>query len=150
MRTLTTISALPSTKDEVDQYVVNVKREFIALSEPEKLEIWRQLKAFASVIKGIESDPDIKNGVLEAAQENGKSFEIKGARFTVKQMTKWDYSGCNDLTLLKYEKELKDIKDRISARQTMLQNLTGDVKDGDNLIHPPVKVLDEIISVTIK
>lgn len=149
MKALSKITALPGTSDEITTYVEAVKIEFMASSPNEQLNIWRQLKAFASVIKEIEGDLDIKNTVLESAQGNGKTFEITGARFTIKNITKWDYTVCNDNTLNSYEKQLKDLKERISIRQKMLQNLTSSVKDGENEIFPPSKINDETLSVTI-
>lgn len=63
MKALSKITALPGTSDEITTYVEAVKIEFMASSPNEQLNIWRQLKAFASVIKEIEGDLDIKNTV---------------------------------------------------------------------------------------
>jgi len=149
MNTLSTITVLPSTKEEISIYVEGAKAEILNSTANDQLNIWRQLKAFAQVIKQLEDDPEIKNSVLECSHGHGKTFELKGAKFTLKTLPKWNYSGTGDKRLEELEKQIADLKKLLSARQKMLQNLTGPVKDGDNEIHPPMKIIDEVLSVTI-
>ena len=153
MKTLNTITILPSTKKQISLYCNNIKEEILS-GNNDPLKILRQLKAFESVIKELLKDNELKDCFITEAYkfENGQ-FEHDGCKFQVKNSpAKYDYSQCNDSEYNQLVNKLNLAKEQLKAREKFLQGITDVYINEDNgeIINPPVKMQHEVIFVTLK
>jgi len=143
MDTLSTINLLPSNKDEVKRFSEKLISELLDGSE-DILVAKRKLKCMAEIIKKVEAG--IKESVLTEAEKHGKTFEYKGAEFSISLLgVKYDYTQCNDTVwneLNSQETKIKETKKQresflkaVNESATVVNEGTGEVET----IYPPAK-----------
>ena len=148
MNALSTITILPSTKEEQKNYIALVK-EAILSGEQNPLIIARQLNAFAGILKELTSDKDIKACFMDEAQKYGsKTFDL-GAKFTLQTRKTYDYS--SDTEWREINASIEALKGRLKEREEMLKHLTcevADIETGEMLTPPPFES-NEILVITL-
>ena len=145
MNALSTITILPSTKEEQKNYIALVK-EAILSGEQNPLIIARQLNAFAGILKELTSDKDIKACFMDEAQKYGsKTFDL-GAKFTLQNRKTYDYTNWCEISA-----SIEALKLQLKEREEMLKHLTcevADVETGEMLTPPPFES-NEILVITL-
>lgn len=152
MEVLSTVTLLPKSKNQVESYFNQFKREMLSGSRS-LLEIKAHLKAYSDIIKAIDSDDDIRNALMNEAEKFGtKSFEYSGTKFQIREKTDYDYSECGDTKLNELNSDLIRIKEEIKARENWIRtfkDITPDPTTGE-LINPPKSIYSTSLAVTLK
>lgn len=150
------ISLYDLTKTERGEFVTRLV-EKLESGAADPLQIHKQVKSMEDLIKQITSNEKYQSYVLATAQHYGKSFELNGAKYQVKEAgTKYDYSQCNDPELYAMQKQLDELTEKIKNRQKFLQlappegievleDQTGEVYR----IYPPSKTSTTTVSITL-
>lgn len=127
-----------------------------------------QLKAMAEIIDTLTNDSDknknreiakeFKKALLEAAEKNGKNFQMYNATMSVMEAgVRYDYTMCSDpqLNELLYEQERIDAQ--VKDRQEFLKRLPSggmEIFDKDSgeviYIYPPAKSSTTTLKTTLK
>lgn len=134
------MALMPTTKASLQNFIKGAKEEILnGYSEP--LEVAIQLKAMEEIIKSLRQDPDIKDLIISEAEKYGKTFEEKGAKFTLKQSVRYEYN----------DDRISALKAEIKARETMLKALTGEMADPETgeILKPAIKKGSDSISITL-
>lgn len=152
MNTLSTITILPSNKEEISIYCQQAKEEILA-GDYDPLMILKQLKAFELVLDTLLKDPEIKHSFMNAAEKYGeKTFEHIGCKFQVKNAAaRYDYSNCQDSEYNLRVQKVNAAKEDMKAREKYLQSLKDAIIDQETgeAIYPPLKTQETIVSVTL-
>jgi hypothetical protein len=151
MNTLSTITVLPSTNDEINHFVESAKAEILS-GNTDPLVIKRQLKAFREVIKNLEEDEEIKDYILtEALKYNGKTFDHACCKFQIRETPVYEYTFCNDSELNQLKAKLEMIKEQVKAREKWLQSLKEPFTNEETgeIIKPPAKKSTTVIAITL-
>lgn len=148
---LSTITAMPATKEQIHTFVQKAKGEILSGTyDPLEIEIY--LKAMEETIKAIRSDREVRDYVLSEAEKYGKSFEYKGAKVNIREAgVRYDFSACGDPVHDKLTSEVKDLTEQKKAREKLLKALTGEMADPESgaVINPPVKTSSTTIAITL-
>ena len=148
MNALSTITVLPSTKEEQKNYIALVK-ESILSGEQNPLIIARQLNAFAGVLKELQADKDIRECfMLEAQKYGSKTFDL-GAKFTIQNRKSYDYT--NDTKWSEINASIEALKVKLKEREEFLKHLTEPMADLDSgeIINPVPFESSEILVITL-
>ena len=153
LNALSVIYAVPSTYDEIHNFIFKAKRELLN-GDYNPLDVEIQLKAMEEVIKQLRADADIKNAVIAEAEKYGKSFEHRGCKISIREGgVKYDYAGTQDSEWALLEAEAKEIAEKKKAREKFLQALppegTVSPVTGEQ-IFPPAKTSSTTVAVTLK
>jgi hypothetical protein len=107
------ISLYDLTKTERGEFVTRLVDKLDA-GEADPLQVHKQVKCMEDLIKQITANEDYRKHLLEEAGKYGKSFELNGAKYQVKEAgTKYDYSQCNHPDLVILEQQLARTQDAI-------------------------------------
>lgn len=150
MNTTSVLSLFPETKASVKSFVERIKSEVLS-GEKDPLEFSVIFKSLEEIVKELRSDKDIKETILdEAAKYGNKTFEAKGAKFTIRDSARYDYS--SDEKWRELNAEVTKLKEKIKKREEMLKSLTDEVADPETgeIIYPAVKYSTTSVSVTLK
>lgn len=146
---LSTLSALPLTKGEIDRFSKMAISEILS-GEANPLKVYLQFKAIANTIDLINKDKKVKNAIIEEASKyEGKTFEAMGANITISTKTNYDYSVCNFEKYNKLVKEKEELEEQIAELQNFLKTVKepiASVETGE-LINPPIKTGSEYLTV---
>ena len=150
---LTVINTMPSTYDEIHNFIYKAKQELLS-GDYNPLDIEIQLKAMEEVIKQLRADGDIKTAVIAEAEKHGKSFEYRGCKLSIREGgVKYDYASTGDSTWAMLDAEAKGIAEQKKAREEFLKHLppegVADANTGE-FITPPAKTSSTTIAVTLK
>lgn len=114
-----------------------------------------QVKCMEDLLDLIKENTIYRADVLEeAGKMGGKSFEFNNATFKfMEAAVKYDYTQCGDDVILNLLEEEKILKEKIKARQKLLQAMPekgmADPETG-NLCYPPSRKSTTTIAVTLK
>ena len=150
MEALSLLNNTPITKAGVED-IVNSAVEDILSDKQDPLIIAIKLKAMEDIVKAIRANQDVKDFTLDTAEKNGsKSFDLGGARITIAETNKYDYSVDAYWRKLVDEIELKT-KHR-KNREKLLQDLDSPVADPETgeLITPATKTTDKQLRINLK
>jgi len=151
---LSTLSTLPSNKEELYRFSRLLKDEIIA-DESETLPILGKLKIIEKVVKDILEDKEVKARFLSDRQRFSDKELVKynGIEFSVREAgVKYDYSACGDLKWLDLDKQIKDLTEKRKEREKLLQNLPDEGlvdPDNGNFITRPPKSSETIVITKI-
>ena len=152
--TINTLSILPSTKDEIQNFSIKIISE-LESGRINPLDLLKQIKCFEKVIEQTK-DTLSKMAREEAEKYGAKSFEYKGIKIELAEVgTKYDYSQCNDFVLAKVSEELSKLNESKKQRETFLKSLKEpislvDEESGDIIqVLPPIKSSTSSLKVTI-
>lgn len=122
---LSTLSILPSNKEQVQIFSKKLKNEILA-DEKEPLKILVHLKMIEKVIADILKDDEIDNHFLKEflLYEKEKEIEINGAKLRQQETgVKYDYSASGDLKWFDLQKQIDDLTEKKKEREKFLQNI---------------------------
>lgn len=150
---LSTISVLPSEKLEVAQFARMLKSEILA-NDRDPLAILKHMKLIQKTFDDVLTDDEIDEHFLtEAEKYKEKTFEHLGCKFTIMETgIKNDFKGCGDQYWLDLQKQLSDIKKKLSDRENFLKSIpnegTFDIIQG-NLLARPTRTSKTKVGVTL-
>jgi hypothetical protein len=152
MNNLTTtgiLSLLDTTKEQRASFVADlIDKLQDGLADPVKVHL--QVKKMEDLLNQIKENQDYKNLVMEEAVKYGKTFELYGALFEIKNGAgKYDYSA---------DAEIAELQKKIKDRQEFLKGIPAkglevvDKKTGEIItLHKPNKnPAADIIAVSLK
>lgn len=151
---LSTISILPSNKEELYKFSRTLKDEIIA-DEKETLPILGKLKVIEKVIKDVLEDKEVKERFLRdrLAYSEKEIVKFNGIDFSVREAgVKYEYSASGDIKWMDLDKKIKELTEARKEREKLLQNipLEGLVDpDNGNYITRPPKSSETMVIVKI-
>jgi hypothetical protein len=152
---LSTISILPSTKEQVKVFSRQLKDEILA-NDRDPLKILVQLKMIEKIIEDILKDEEIDLHFLNEFLLYGKEkvLEVNGAKLQQTEVgTRYQYEDSGDLKWNDLNKQLIEITEKKKEREKFLQNIPYESQfvDPDNglFITRPPKTSKTKIKVTL-
>ena len=140
---LSTLSTLPSTKEELYKFSRMLKDEIIA-DDKETLQILGKLKIIEKVVKDILEDKEVKARFLRDRQAYSDKEIVKfnGIDFSVRETSvKYDYNASGDVKWMDLDAKIKDLTEARKEREKLLQNLPPegmvDPDNGNFITRPP-------------
>jgi len=169
MQELTTVNILSifeTTKDQRKSFAEDIVNR-LRNGEADPLKVHVQVKAMEEIIKTItdKSEKTNKNFtlaidyntmLLDAAEKNGKKFQMFNAEFSVKEVgTVYNWEQCNDPELAELLSIHESTKEKIKQKQDFLKTvpLSGiDIRINDELVtvYPPSKSSTTSVAVSLK
>lgn len=125
---LSTISVLPSGKQQVATFTQKLKNEILA-SDRNPLPILVQLKYIEKVITETLKDEEIKYHFLKEflLHEDEKIVEVNGAKLNQQEVgVKYDYNASGDPVWIDLNKQITLLTERKKEREKFLQNVPYD------------------------
>jgi hypothetical protein len=152
MNALSTITIMPSTRQEIDSFYQKAKTEIIN-GEENPLKILKQLKAVEKVVTELLKDKDIEDHILEEAEKYGqKKFEDYGVEFEVREIgARYDFNVTGDSTWQELKQKEEEIKRQRQEREKTLKAHKEEWVDSETgeVINPPVKSSKTKVTVHI-
>ena len=169
MQELTTVNILSifeTTKDQRKSFTEDIVNR-LRNGEADPLKVHVQVKAMEEIIKTITDKSektnknftlaiDYNNMLLDAAEKNGKKFQMFNAEFSVKEVgTVYNWEQCNDPELAELLSIHESTKEKIKQKQDFLKTvpLSGiDIRINDELVtvYPPSKSSTTRVAVSLK
>lgn len=146
-------TVLPATRNEIHDFVAQVKSAVIDSGDIDVLQFAVQLKAIEETINLLRTDKDISDCITSEAEKYPElrkgGVEYPGAKLQIR-MTGVSYEYDDD-KLFVWEKEMKVIKDKIKKRQDFLKAMTEPVADADTaeMLKFPVSRGTEKVIITL-
>jgi hypothetical protein len=150
------ISLYDLTKTERGEFVTRLVDKLDA-GEANPLQVHKQVKSMEDLIKQITANEDYRKHLLDEAGKYGKSFELNGAKYQVKEAgTKYDYSQCNDPFYDELQAAAILAAEKLKARAIFLQSLptsgmiiTDPLTGETYTAYPPSKSSTTTVSITL-
>jgi len=163
---LNILSLFETTKEQRATFAQDVV-ERLRNEEIDPLKVHIQLKAMEEIFKSLTDKSektnknfllaiDYANMLLDAAEKNGKKFQMFNAEFSIKEVgTTYDWSKCEDPELAEMIKQQDELKVKIKEKQDFLKTvpLPGlDIRIDDELVtvYPPSKSSTTAVAVSLK
>jgi hypothetical protein len=148
---ISTISALPSGKAEVERFKLMLKSEILANTK-DPLPVFVHLKYIEKTIADILKDEEIEDHILREflLYEREKIVEVAGAKLSQSEVgTKYDYNGSGDPVYFDLLKQSEEIKAKLKAREEFLKVIppegTVDPATGVFINRPPKSSKTKVI-----
>lgn len=125
---LSTISVLPSGKEQVAKFTRMLKDEILA-GDKKPLPILVQMKYIQKTIDDVLKDVEIKRCMVREFELYGKEkvIEIDGAKLNEQEVgVKYAYSECGDPQWNDLEKQIAGLTEKKKEREKFLQNIPYD------------------------
>lgn len=152
MTELSKIFILPETRQDIQNYVSNVKLNILN-GENDPLKVLKNIKVLVSICDELANDIEIKELIQNEADKFAeKTIEIHGCKFTKSERAEWEFSECNDSELRILENALFQTKAEIKRRQDFLKVIPDNFVNMETgeVINQATKKSKSIISVTLK
>jgi hypothetical protein len=151
MEALSLLKNLPISKSGVED-IVNAAVDDILSGRQNPLMIAIKLKAMEDIIKAIRANQDVKDFTMNEADipDHGKTFDFMGAKITIAEQSKYDFSTDKQWTEMNNEINLK--KDILKIRENTLKSLDKEMADpttGEVYI-PPKKTTEKQLRINLK
>jgi len=150
MEALTLLNNIPVNKQAVEDIIKSAVEDILS-GRQNPLDVAIKLKAMEDIIKSIRANQDVKNFTLYTAEKSGsKSFDFNGARITIADQSKFDYS--KDKRWNELELQKKIVTDKIKIYEKLLQDLDKEVADPETgeLITPAIKTVEKQLRINLK
>jgi hypothetical protein len=150
MEALSLLNNIPVNKQAVED-IIKAATDDILSGRQNPIDIAIKLKAMEDIIKAIRANQDVKDFTLDTAEQSGsKSFDFNGARITIAEVSKYDYSA--DKHWSELENTIKIARDRQKIHEKLLQDLDREMADPETgeLIIPATKVSDKQLRILLK
>lgn len=150
---LSIFKQMPENKGQIESFIRSAEDELTSgLYNP--LQVEKQLKIMEELIKGIRSNPKIKEQLmLELDRYTEKTISAFGVEFTKSSRSTPDFSTCNDFELQELQAELDKINEKVKKRQEMLKHIQPmsvvNPETGEYLCPPSYKTT-EFVTIKIK
>lgn len=131
---LSTLSILPSNKDEVKRFATSLKNEILA-NDKDPLKILVHLKMIEKIIADILKDEEIDLHFLKEFLLYGKDKKVvvNGAELRQSETgVKYMYEDCGDPDWFDLDKQIKELTEKKKEREKFLQNIPYN----ESVIHP--------------
>ena len=122
---LSTISALPASREQVQHFVRLLKNEILA-NDKDPLPILVQLTAIERMIKDVLTDEDIEHHFLKEflLYDKEKVVAINGAKLNQQEVgVKYRYEDSGDPVWFDLDKKIKELTEKKKEREKFLQNV---------------------------
>lgn len=166
LTTVNILSLFETTKEQRSTFMNDIVQR-LRDEEVDPLKIHLQIKAMEEIINGLTNTAektnknfllaiDYKKMLLEAAEKNGKKFQMFNAEFSIKEVgTVYDWSKCADPELEEMLAEQDTLKEKIKAKQDFLKTVPEaglDIRVVDELVtvYPPAKSSTTAVAVSLK
>ena len=152
MNAISTLTILPRSQKENDDYVAMVKEEILS-GYVNPLEAALMIKSVGDVFKALNSDKDIKAYIAtEADKYAEKTIDFHGAKITKQDRQKYDFTACDDAIWNLLQNKLLQTQCEIKGRENWLKTIKEPTCDTDTgqMINPPAKQNTSILSITLK
>lgn len=152
MNAISTLTILPQTKSDIDNYVQLLKADILSgYINPLKSAL--MLKSFEDILKALKSDEEIKRYIREESDKyTEKTIDFEGAKLSKQDRQSYDYSECNDSVWNDLSARISQLECELKGREAWLKTLktlTPDTNTGE-MILPPKITYNSIISITLK
>ena len=149
MEALQKITQIPICRSEIQDFI-DQSVESILSGRFNPLEIEIKLKAMEEIIKGLRGNQDIKDFAIDEAEKYGKSFDFAGAKFSIAEIAKYDYSA--DSGWRELDNEIKLKTEHRKMREKLLRDLDKEVADPETgeMVTPATKESSKTIRITLK
>lgn len=133
---LSTLSVLPSNKDEIKRFATSLKHE-ILVNDQKPLPILVQLKMIEKVIADVLKDEELDHHFLKEflLYDKNEKVVINGAELRSGETgVKYMYEDCGDPVWFELDKQIKELTEKRKEREKFLQNIPYDagIVDADN------------------
>jgi hypothetical protein len=157
MNAITTLNQLPSTLDQISQFVKKVKDEALS-GEYNILEILIQLRAAQQAIEILNKDEEIMESAIdEYSKHSEKTVDFGGVKITQKETgVKYEYEVSGDYKWELYKstesqyaglrKEREKFLQTVKESFTIINEETGEIET----INPVPKTSKTTLAVTLK
>jgi len=150
--TLSTISVLPSNKEQVALFARNLKNEILA-NDKNPLPILVQLQAIKKVIEDVLTDEEIDYHFLKEflLYDKDEKVVVNGAELRQSEVgVKYAYPDCGDPVWNDLNKKIEELTAKKKEREKMLQNIPYDkgIVDPDSgvfITRPPKSSKTKVI-----
>lgn len=166
LTTTNILSLFETTKEQRTSFVQDIVQR-LRDEQVDPLKVHTQVKAMEEIINSLTNRTEKTNKnftlaidyhkmLLDAAEKNGKKFQMFNAEFSVKEVgTAYDWSKCEDVELIEMLAKQDELKEKIKAKQDFLKTvpISGiDIRIGDELVtvYPPAKSSTTSVFVTLK
>jgi hypothetical protein len=155
LTTTNILSLFQTSKEERATFVQDVITR-IEEGAADPLKVHLQIKAMEDIVKGLNGDELYKACLLSTAEKNGRKFNFLNAEFSIKEAgTKYDYSHCGDVELLRLHVQAESLAIQIKERQEFLKKCKPGTTivdtDGEVItLYPPIKSSTTTVAVTLK
>ena len=140
---LSTISTLPSNREELYKFGRMLKDEIIA-DDKETLPILGKLKIIEKLVKDVLDDKDVKERFKRdrLAYSDKEIVKFNGIDFTIREVgVKYDYNVSGDVKWMDLDHKIKELTDQRKEREKYLQNIPDegsvDPDNGNYITRPP-------------
>jgi len=135
-RTISTITVLPVTKSEKENYIQNVVNEFNNLEYYEQNELVQRIKIACEVFEGILKNPDVKGAIVSNMENNRLTTQLGTIERTERKSWKYD---CQLHT---------ELKEKITKLETIMKTIEAPIADADTgeIIEPANYTTTEVIT----
>lgn len=122
MKELELITAIPSTKSDIEAFANNII-ELVKEGNVNALKLKSFLKAFEKISEKVDKETRHEQ-LIEANKYSEKSFFAFGAKIEVKEVgVRYDFSECNDSVLKRMYDKMEILKAEIKVREEFLKTI---------------------------
>jgi len=149
MNTLSTITMLPSTKDERKSFAAKAKVEILSGNyDPGKIYI--NIKSAMDVMKQIIDDSEVKQYVMSQTMQGETTTELAGGTLSITQGGKYEFA--HDPKWIEIETQIMQLKQQQEIHEGLMKATKHIIKLPDGTeVHPAVKVAKgEILNCKLK
>ena len=151
MNAISTLTILPKTKGEINNYVNAVKADILS-GYINPLESALLLKSFEDIVKSLRGDSEIKRCIeMEADKYTEKTIEFAGAKISKSERTAYGFENCGDSVWNELTMKKAQIDAELKGRETWLKTITKptpDINSGE-IINPPSTERTTVLSITL-
>ena len=141
MKAISTITILPATKQERENYVSKVVEEFNNLPAYEQSELAQRIKIAVEVFEGILKHNDVRGALIQNMEAN--RIETGLGEITLTERKSYSFDNC---------KLHSDLKEKISRSESVMKNIEAPVADAETgeIVEPAQIKTSEIITFKFK
>jgi len=149
---VSTLSILPSTKDEIKSFAAKLEYE-LENGVVNPLDLLKAQKCIEKTFDAVK--PKLMGLALTEAEKYGKSFEYKGIKIEQAEVgAKYDYSSCGHIDYDLLCKQIDELLVKKKDYETMLKTLKDATNmisnDGETMtVYPPKKSSTSSLKVTL-
>lgn len=151
MNVISTINLLPSNKAEIEDFANQIINHFDN-DDSQILNFKVQAKCFSEIIKKVESNPFVKKWMIDKLEKENPDYSINGNKISKGTKPTYDYSACNDSKINDLYNKLKELKEEIKERETVLKAHKSEWVDAETgeVINPPLVSKTDYLIIKLK
>lgn len=148
MKTISTITILPLSKQERETYINNVVNEFNNINEFEQQKLFAQMKIAIECLEKIMKHKDVRSAIIDRLENN--RIENEFAEISLSHRKNYDFS--KDEKWIELERKIKELKNEQKMHEGILKALKTQVADVDTgeIRTPASYNLTEVLTIKIK